>query len=349
MTTSKSTTKFPASDLVMGASSGRWARRAPIGVGLLIAIIGLFLPFVVSDQHALSVIGQGLVMGIAATGVGMLVRQAGLVNFGAGALFGGSAYLFAMACSTLHMDLTTAAIVAIFGTTLLALIVGMLIVRSGHLAFAILTIALSEMLVQLVGTQFARPLTGGTDGTVIHATGTFFGLSARDLFSASSFWTVAWIGAAIAVLIAFAVEHSRLGRISRAIFENEERMRFSGFGTFWPKVSIFVIAGFLAGIAGTLNGLHYEFVSPDLLGVSSGGDILVAAFVGGAFSPIGPLIGAVLFAFAQDKFGAANQLDLLTGIGIIVAVVAMRRGVVGLVETIVRAVRRRLGRGKSDA
>jgi len=342
MTDSKLT--LPSPELLTGGRAApRASRRRLVAwyiVGGVVAVLGFLVPLVLRNVHWLDVLGQGLVLGVAATGVGILVRQTGLVNFGAGAVFGGGAYLYAIAVLQLQIDMTLAFLLAMVGITVMAFLVGIITVRTGHLQFAILTIAFASLLVQFVLTQFARPVTGAADGKILQQTGTFFGLSAKAMFQASTFWPVAWAAILIAVAVAIVVERSKLGRIARAIQENEERMLFAGYRVLWPKVAVFTIAGALGGLAGALTAMHYSFVSPSLLDISSGGSILVAALVGGPQSAFGPAIGAILYAIGEDAFGAAGRADLLTGIGIIAAIVLLRRGFVGLIEDVVKLIRR---------
>ncbi|WNI18748.1 branched-chain amino acid ABC transporter permease [Actinacidiphila sp. ITFR-21] len=313
------------------------------GVFVLVAVVGFFVPSFGFGTQTVDLLGQGLVQGVAATGVGLLMRQTGLINFGAGALYGSGAYMFAIACTSLDLSMTSAFVLAVVATTVLSAIVGMLTVRSGHLGFAIMTVAFSQLLIQLVNSQGLRSVTHGTDGLLITEKNTLFGINGHDLFSPSSFWPLAWICALLAVVVAYAIEHSRFGRIARSIQENEERMRFAGFQTFWPKVLIFTIAGALAGIAGALSAAHYAFASTDLLGLSSGGDILFSSFLGGPSFPAGPMAGSVLFSWAQSEFGQAGQLELYTGIGIVVAIVLLRRGLLGAVGDLFRLARRTVG------
>jgi branched-chain amino acid transport system permease protein len=328
-----------------------WQRMWPWYVAIAaVAVLGYFFPLMMgSNEQLLDVLGVGLVLGIAATGVGLLFRQIGFVNFGAGAVFGGGAYFYGILCTSFGMPMMLGALLALVLSIALSVIIGALTVRAGHLAFAIMSIAFSQMLLMLIGTQFARPWTGGADGLIIAQEGTFFGLTPRDLFQPGPFWMVAWSGAIVAVLVAFWLEHSRLGRIARAVQQNEERMKFAGYRTFWPKFYVYVICGTLGGLAGILHALHFSFASPDLLSVGQSGDIIVSALVGGAQSPIGPMLGALLFAFGQDRFGAGGQIDLFTGIGIILAVVLLRQGIAGLIASGYRWLVRRIRKGARDA
>jgi len=174
-----------------------------------------------------------------------------------------------------------------------------------------------------------------------------FGLTAADYANATRFWPIAWSAAWIVGLAAFAARRSRFGAVLRAIRENEERMRFSGFGTYLPRLTAFVFINAIAAAAGLLHVLNSGFVSPESLGLSVSTNALVAALIGGLASATGPIAGGVLFAFAQDQFGAHGFTQLLTGVAIVVFIVLLPRGVVGgLVEAAWRRVpTRRPGAG----
>jgi branched-chain amino acid transport system permease protein len=299
--------------------------------GAVLVALGFFVPQIVQDQSWLDVLGQGLLLGIAATGVGMLIRQCGLVNFGSGAMYGGAAYIIGIAANQWGMSATTAALVSLLVIAVVLVVVGALIIRTGHLAFALLTLAFSQMLLVLINTPFAADWTGAEGGMVISQEGTFLGMTGRDLFQPESFWYLAWICAVVAVLASLGVEHSRLGSIARAVKTNEERMRFMGYDTFTPKLTIYVIGGLMGAVAGILSGMHFAFASPELLGIHNSGNIVTSALIGGTQWPIGPMFGGIVFAIGQDQFAAIHQQALFTGLGVIVAIVLLRRGLVGAI------------------
>jgi branched-chain amino acid transport system permease protein len=233
----------------------------------------------------------------------------------------------------------TAALFAAFAIVIVyAAILGALIVRTNPLAFMMLTLAAGEMVSHGVMLEGLRDYTSGADGLVVKFEGAIFGLQAGDFANAPRFWPIAWSAAWILGLVVYATGRSRFGAILRAVRENEERMRFSGFGTYLPRLIAFVFVSGLAAVAGLLHVLNSGFVSPESLGLSVSTNALVAALIGGAAGSIGPIAGGLFFAFAQDEFGAHGFTQLLTGVAIVVFIVLFPRGIVGgLIEVVRRA------------
>ena len=272
---------------------------------------------------------EGLLLGMLALSVAFLMNQAGLVALGAASLYGGVGYLFAIGMS--EGDLSPlAALVAAFAVAMAyAAILGALIIRTNPLAFMMLTLAAGEMVSHGVMLEGLRDYTSGADGLAVNFKGAILGYGAADFANPVSFWPVCWSAAWLVGLGAFAVRRSRLGAILRAIRENEERMRFSGFDTYWPRLVAYVFVNSIAALAGLLHVLNSGFVSPESLGLSVSTNALVAALMGGVAGSAGPLAGGVIFAFAQDEFGARGVTQLLTGVAIVVFIVVLPRGVVG--------------------
>jgi branched-chain amino acid transport system permease protein len=138
-----------------------------------------------------------------------------------------------------------------------------------------------------------------------------------------------WVTAWLAGLALWAIGRSRLGAVLRAVRENEERMRFSGFNTYLPRLIAYVLVNIVAAVAGLLHVLNAGFVSPESLGLSVSTNALVAALMGGIAGSVGPILGGLIFSFAQDEFGARGLTQLLTGIAIVLFIVVFPRGVVG--------------------
>ncbi|TMH01611.1 MAG: branched-chain amino acid ABC transporter permease, partial [Betaproteobacteria bacterium] len=263
---------------------------------------------------------------------GFLARQSGLMMFGAAAFTGGATYLFAIAVTRFGLSAMTAAVFALLAATLLSALIGALVVRARPLPFAMLTLALAQMLRSLVMITQFRPITGGDDGLALTFSGSFLGLTQSELSKPASFWPVAWLALCGVMLIAWGVGRSRTGRVLRAIRANEERMRFSGFDTYVPRVLAFTLAGFIAAVSGLLTGLHTAFASPELLDFATGGNALVSTLVGGIGSVSGPVLGALLYVIGQDQFGATGHLELLTGLGVVLVIVAFPQGVMGFIQ-----------------
>lgn len=303
--------------------------------------IGLVVPWVLTSGFYLGLLINGLLLGVAAVGIGFLMHQCGFVMFGVAAFIGLPAYLLGIASNLLGLGLHTAVLFALAGSTLFALVAGALVVRARPLPFAMLTLALAQMLRSASMLQVMRPVTGGDDGLTMTFNGTFFGLTQSALGKAASFWPVAWLVLCAAVAIAWLAAHSRFGQVLRATQANEERMRFSGFDTYWPRLAAFVLASFIVSLGGVAMALNSAFASPESLDFATGGHALVAMLIGGAATAGGPLIGALLYTWGQDVFGATGYLELLTGIAVVVLISAFPQGAMGFVIQLWRRARAR--------
>lgn len=320
--------------------------RTPSGwiaglIVLTIIALGLLVPSVLKSTFYLGLLINAIVLGIAAVAIGLLAHQCGLVMFGAAGFTGGATYLFGIAVMQFGWNVTAAAAFCLVAATLLSLLIGMLVVRARPLPFAMLTLALAQMLRSVVMITDFRSVTGGDDGLTMKWSGSFFGLSQAQLARPETFWAVAWLALCGVMLLAWLVGKSRTGQILRATCANEERMRFSGFNTYVPRVLAFALAGFIAAVSGLLMGLHSAFASPELLDFATGGNALVAMLIGGAGTVSGPVLGALLYVIGQDQFGASGHLELLTGLGVVLVIVAFPEGAMGFLRN---GLRRFMGR-----
>jgi branched-chain amino acid transport system permease protein len=215
----------------------------------------------------------------------------------------------------------------------------MLIVRLHVIAFLMVTLALTQMCLQIVQLRDLRPFLGGDDGVLVEFDGTLFGLPQSDLLTSSTFWPLLWVALGVTVLAVYLIRASGFGAKLRGIRENEERMRFSGFGTFWPRVTAFVVASTVAALAGLLHALSKGFVTPDIVGFGFAGNSLIATFVGGAGVLLGPILGGLLFTIAQSVLSTSGNLPLFMGIAISVVVVFLPGGIGGGLVGVLRSTR----------
>lgn len=326
------------STVAAGSLRYRW-----IGFWLLLVVAGLFVPRLLTSTFHLGLVINGMVLGVAAVGIGFLMHQCGLVMFGVAAFIGLPAYLLGIASMKLGLDLNMAVPFALVGSTVFAALVGSLVVRARPLPFAMLTLALAQMLKSISTLQVMRPITGGDDGLAMTFNGSFIGLTQSQLGKAATFWPLAWLALCAVLLIAWLASNSRFGRVLRATQANEERMRFSGFDTYVPRMLAFTLASFMVSIAGLLMALNAAFVSPESLDFATGGHSLVAMLVGGATTVGGPLLGALLYTWGQDAFGATGHLELLTGIAVVVVISAFPQGAMGFLLQMGRKLRRQSG------
>jgi branched-chain amino acid transport system permease protein len=328
-------------EVAAGLSSGR--RRAypaaatalRVVVALALVLVGLKAPALIGDPYYLGLMINAMLLGVSATAIGFLARQSGLMMFGAAAFTGGATYLYAISLTQFGLGVMAASAVTLIGSTLVSALLGAVIVRARPLPFAMLTLALSQLLRSVVLITDFRPLTGGDDGLPLSFGGTFFGIDQATMSTPEGFWPLAWLAFCAMLSLVWIIGHSPLGRTLRAIKDNEERMRFSGFDTYAPRVLAFTISGFVAAVAGWLTGLYSAFASPELLDFSTGGAALVSTLIGGAATVAGPPLGALLYVIGQDRFGASGNLELLTGVGVVLVIYLFPEGLMGFLRGVV--------------
>ncbi len=301
-------------------------------VGVAVVGLGAFLPVVVTSAYWLGLLINAMILGLSAISIGFLARQCGLMMFGVSALTGASTYVYAIAVTSFGLNARTAVGLTLVACTIVFALIGALIVKARPLPFAMLTLALAQLLHSVVLVTDLRPWTGGDDGLAISYEGTLFGLTQSDMSRPAAFWPICWIAFWGAIALVWTVGRSRFGEVLRAVKANEERMSFSGFDTTTPRIVAFTISGFIAAVAGLLAGFYTAFASPELLDFSAGGNALVATLIGGVGTLAGPPLGALLFVLGQDRFGATGNLELLTGVGVALVIYLFPEGAIGFLR-----------------
>jgi branched-chain amino acid transport system permease protein len=205
-----------------------------------------------------------------------------------------------------------------------------------------LTLALSQALYSLSVQTSARPLTGAHDGKLLayDRDMTFLGLGQADVMNPGLFWPMAWIALVVCATLLWLVGRSRFGTTLEGIRENEERMRFSGYDTFLPRLLAFVLSGAVASIGGALFAINAGYISPDILGFARAGDSLIAALIGGFGLLAGPIVGTFLYVYAQANFNFGGNLHLFTGLTLILVLVFMPGGITGSLQKLYHRLRK---------
>ncbi len=314
--------------------------RAAI-VAIVVGALGLFVPTLISDPYYMGIAADGVVLGILAIGIGFLAFRCGLISLGHTAFYGGAAY--GVAITTTHWGWTPlmAVAFAIVAGTALSVVIGALCIRTPGMGFLMLTLAFGQALYQLSIQTSVRDVTGAFDGLAVTwgVDDTFLGMTQAEVGAANTFWPIAWVVLVLVGFMLWTVGRSRFGVVLEAIRENEERARFSGFNTYVPRLIAFTVSGLCASLAGALFALKASYVSPDVLSFVLAGDSLIAAIVGGFTILFGPVVGAILYIYAQGEFAESGNLQLYTGLAMIIAVVFLPGGITGSAAVLSRKVR----------
>jgi branched-chain amino acid transport system permease protein len=294
---------------------------------------------------------QILIVGIGAMGFNLLLGYAGLLSYGQAMFYGVGSYVALLTVSRFfpdHPNFWLAILLAVAFVTVMALLIGTIVVRLYGIYFALLTLAFAQMFFFVVFQW--RDLTHGDDGLQgIGAPKLSFGpLGSLDLTAAlpaldlgpfgnlsDVHWWYPFTAAVTLLVIAFmrTLNRSQFGEVLDAIRENEERSTFIGFDPRSYKLAAFVIAGALAGLSGALKGLYETSTSVETLGVEQSGNFVIYTVVGGVQTLFGPLVGTAVIMYLQNVVsGITDAWRLIEGIVFVGVIVFLPAGILGVFQ-----------------
>jgi branched-chain amino acid transport system permease protein len=255
----------------------------------------------------------------------LLIGYVGLLSFGHAAFFGMGSYVTAWTIK--HWGISAEVAILLGGATgaVLGLVLGWLAIRRQGIYFAMITLALAQMVYFFC---LQAPFTGGEDGIQQVPRGRLFGLISLDS-DMTIYWLVAIIFLAGFLLI-HRIVHSPFGQVLKAIRENEPRATSLGYRTDDYKLIAFVLSTFLAGIAGGTKALVFGIATLTDVHYSMSGEVVLMTLLGGLGTIFGPVMGALIVTAMENylaQFGA--WVTVTQGAIFIICVLAFRRGVIG--------------------
>jgi branched-chain amino acid transport system permease protein len=260
-----------------------------------------------------------------ASAFNLLIGYGGLLSFGHAALFGGGAYIAAHTIKVWGFAPELGLLAGTAFGALLGLAMGFLSVRRQGIYFAMITMALSQM-VYFVFLQ--APFTNGEDGIQSVPQRALFGLF--DLGQPLVLYYAVLCIVLLALALTWRVIHSPFGNILKAIRENEARAISLGYLTTRYKLGAFVMSAALAGLAGSLKALSFQIASLVDVTWQMSGEVILMTLLGGMGTFLGPIVGAALVT-SLEHFLATSRVPapVLIGATFIACVLLFRRGIVG--------------------
>lgn len=312
-------------------------QAALLGIVVFVAVLAS-LPWT-ADKFIVQFSTRVLIMAIFAMSLNLLVGFTGLVSLGHAAFFGVAGYCLALASPQYEAaSLWTSLPLALLASGLLALAIGLLVLRTGGVYFIMATLAFAQMAYFFFhDSGFA----GGSDGIYINVRpdAAIAGWKPFDLEKFGHLHLV--VLAVFVAVFAFvrALRASPFGATLAGIRVNEPRMRSLGFATFRYKLACFVIAGVVAGLAGYFAAVQYGVVNPEMLGWHLSGSVLMMVILGGLGTLAGPVAGAaamLLLEMGLQSVPVIGSLEpgrhwqLPMGIAIVMVALFLPRGLAGL-------------------
>ncbi len=294
----------------------RWAWAAVMVLLLAAPFIGLYPIFMM----------KALCFAIFACAFNLLLGFTGLLSFGHAAYLGAAAYFTGWLVKQAGLSPELGVIVGSLGAGLLGLVVGLIAIRRQGIYFAMITLALAQM-VFFVWLQAS--FTGGEDGLQGVPRGNLFGV-----VSLASDITMYYVVLAVFVAVFLGIiriVHSPYGQILKAIRENEPRAISLGYDVDRYKLLAFVLSTTIAGLAGSLKTMVLGFATLSDAHWSLSGEVVLMTLLGGMGTFAGPVLGAFtiigLQNFLADRVG--SWVTVIIGVIFVVCVIGFRRGFVG--------------------
>jgi branched-chain amino acid transport system permease protein len=276
-----------------------------------------------------------------ASAFNLLLGYTGLLSFGHAAFLGGSAYVAGQAMKVWGLTPELGLIAGTITGALLGWLFGVLAIRRQGIYFAMITLALAQM-VFFVALQVK--FTGGEDGLQGVPRGKLFGVI--DLQSDLTMYYVTLVIVVAAFLLIVRTIHSPFGQVLKGIKENEPRALSLGYDVSRFKLLAFVISAALSGLAGSLKTLVLGFATLSDVHWSASGQVILMTLVGGLGTLSGPLVGSAVVVLLENKIGEFGHLlarittvdwfntlgesvTIVTGLIFVVCVLAFRRGIMG--------------------
>ncbi|WP_315755788.1 branched-chain amino acid ABC transporter permease [Bradyrhizobium sp. SZCCHNRI2007] len=268
---------------------------------------------------------QALCFALLACAFNLLIGYGGLLSFGHAMFLGTAGYCSAHALKVWGLPPELGILTGVAGSFVLSVITGYISIRRQGIYFAMITLALSQLLYFI---YLQAPFTHGEDGIQGIPQGRMFGI--LDLSRPTVLYYVVLVDFLAGFLLIFRTINSPFGEVLKSIRENEQRAISLGYKTDHYKLLAFILSGTLAGLAGALKVFVAQNASLTDVEVAMSGQIVLMTLVGGLGTVFGPVVGAfVIVGMQQYLSGFGQWVTVIQGVIFVACVLTFRRGVVG--------------------
>jgi branched-chain amino acid transport system permease protein len=268
---------------------------------------------------------QALCFALLACAFNLLIGYGGLLSFGHAMFLGTAGYVSAHALKVWGLSPELGILAGTAAAAALGVITGVVAIRRQGIYFAMITLALSQLLYFI---YVQVPFTHGEDGIQGVPQGYLFGIF--NLANPTILYYVVLAGFLFGFLVIFRTINSPFGEVLKAIRENEPRAISLGYKTEQYKLVAYILSGTLAGLAGALKVFVAQNASLTDVEVAMSGQIVLMTLVGGLGTVFGPVVGAfVIIAMQQYLAGFGQWVTVIQGAIFVICVLTFRRGVIG--------------------
>src|SRR2546423_13496295 len=289
---------------------------------LIVPLTGLY-PFFVM---------QALCFALLACAFNLLIGFGGLLSFGHAMFLGTAGCVTAHAAKEWGWSPELAILLGTGAAFALGVVTGLLAIRRQGIYFAMITLALAQMIYFF---YLQAPFTHGEDGIQAVPRGRLFGFI--DLSNIWAMYYTVFVVFLAGFLLVYRVIHSPFGQVLKAIRENEARMVSLGYDTVRYKFMAFVLSATLAGLAGATKALVFQLASLTDVHWTMSGEVVLMTLLGGLGTIFGPVVGALVIISMENYLSQLGAwVTVAQGIIFVICVLTFRRGVMGEIAQLVR-------------
>ena len=289
---------------------------------------GLIAPFLAYPTFLMKV----LCFALFASAFNLLLGFVGLLSFGHAAFFAFGAYVCGYLCKNLGAPPEVGILAGTASASMLGTVFGLLAIRRSGIYFAMITLALAQLVYFL---EVQLPFTGGEDGLQGIPRGRLFGLTDLSDNMVMYFFVLAIYLAGFWLI--HRTIHSPFGQILKAIRENEPRAISLGYAVDRYKLLAFVLSATLTGLAGATKAIVFQLASLTDADWHMSGEVVLMTLLGGLGTVLGPSVGALTIVGLQDLLAdkVGSWVTVITGAIFVVCVLLFRRGIVGELRALI--------------
>jgi len=260
-----------------------------------------------------------------ASAFNLLIGFTGLLSFGHAMFFGFAAYVSGHAAKVWGFTPEICLLLGTLSATVIGFVTGWLAVRREGIYFAMVTLALAQM-IYFICVQ--APFTYAEDGIQSIPRGKLFGLVDLSDDKIMYYFVLAVFVFGFALI--YRVIHSPFGQVLKSIRENESRALSLGYDVSKFKLMAFVLSGALAGMAGATKSLALGLATLTDVGWQMSGEVVLMTLLGGMGTILGPSIGATVIVTMQNYLAdLGSWVTIIMGVTFVICVLVFRRGIVG--------------------
>lgn len=299
-------------------------------VWIALIILGLLAPFVVYPVFMMKL----LCFALFACAFNLLLGYTGLLSFGHAAFFGGASYITGHLVKNSGLTPELGVLGGTLFAALLGYIIGSLAIRRQGIYFAMVTLALAQIVYFIA---LKAPFTGGEDGLQGIPRGNLFGLiDLNQVYAVGgsplplNLYYFVFIMFCLGFWIIYRTINSPFGQVLKAIRENEPRAVSLGYKVERFKLMAFVISAALSGMAGSMKSLVFQLASLTDVSWHASGEVVLMTLLGGLGTVLGPLVGAFTVVTLQSELSSVGSwITVIIGSVFVICVLVFRRGFVG--------------------